>query len=496
MTTDQPQFQGFYEAYTGATTKLTPDYLTFLAEKRIVSHSSGFDVSPAALNPALFDWQRDIVRWALKRGKAAVWADCGLGKSLQQLVWAEQVSILTDGPVLILAPAAVSRQTVEEARKFGINATLAASQQDIAPGSGVWITNYEKLHKFNPGVFSGVVLDESSILKAYDGKTRTAIIDAFAQTPYKLACTATPSPNDFMEIGNHAQFLGVMSHTEMLATFFTHDGGDTSKWRLKGHAQDEFWKWVCSWAVLLRRPSDLGYDDNGFNLPPIHRHQHEVAVEHQEETPADGAQLMLFAMEAQTLIERRNARKVSIPDRVRYAADVVAQEPHEQWLIWCNLNDESRSLTKAIPGAVEVTGSDSEQHKEQAAMNFVRGNIRVLVTKPSIFGFGLNFQNCARSAVVGLSDSFEELYQLERRIWRYGQTRAVHMHYIVSELEGAVVRNIERKQQQYEAMVNGMLAHMRHINQENVRGLQRETTDYQPAVEMRLPDWVRSEVYV
>lgn len=471
------------------------DYQSFLAQKRIVAQPSGFDVAPSVLNPALFEWQAAIVRWALRRGKAAIWADCGLGKTLQQLVWAEQVSSITDAPVLILAPAAVSRQTVEEARKFGIAVHLAASQQDIAPGAGVWVTNYEKLHKFNAAVFDGIVLDESSILKAYDGKTRNQIIEAFARTPYKLACTATPSPNDFMEIGNHAAFLGVMSHTEMLATFFTHDGGDTSKWRLKGHAVDEFWKWVCSWAVLLRRPSDLGYDNNGFALPPIYRHQHEVTVEHQAETPADGAQMYLFAVEAQTLIERRNARKVSIVDRVAAAARLVAAEPDQQWLIWCNLNAESEALTKAIPGAVEVTGSDTEQHKEQAAIDFVRGNIQIIVSKPSIYGFGLNFQHCARSAVVGLSDSFEELYQLERRVWRFGQARDVHMYYIVSELEGAVVRNIERKQRQYETMVDGMLAHMRHINQAQVRGLVRDTTEYAPSLAMRLPEWVRSEVY-
>lgn len=470
------------------------DYPTFLASKRLASQSSGFDVSLGALNPALFLWQRDIVRWALKRGKAAIWADCGLGKTLQQLVWAEQVSAATDAPVLILSPSAVSRQTVDEARKFNIEARLCGSQSDVAP-AGVHVTNYEKLHKFTPGVFSGVVLDESSILKAYDGKTRNAIIDAFRTTPYKLACTATPSPNDFMEIGNHSQFLGVMSHTEMLATFFTHDGGDTSKWRLKGHAVNEFWRWVCSWAVLLRRPSDLGYDDNGFALPPMYRHQHEVTVEHQAETPAEGAQMYLFPVEAQTLIERRNARKVSITDRVAAAARLVAAEPDQQWLIWCNLNAESETLTKAIAGAVQVTGSDTEQHKERCAVDFVKGNIQTIVSKPSIYGFGLNFQHCARSAVVGLSDSFEELYQLERRIWRFGQQRPVHMHYIVSELEGAVVRNIERKQQQYEAMVNGMLFQMRAINTENVRGLEQDTTAYDPSLVMRLPAWVRSETY-
>ena len=469
------------------------DYSSFLDNKRITAPSAGFDVSPDALPCGMRDDQSAVTRWAIGRGKGAIWADCGLGKTYDELIYADIVARETRRPVLILAPSAVSRQTVEEAKKFGIDARLVASASDVGPG--INITNYEKLHKFDAGVFTGVVLDESSILKAYDGKTRNAIIEAFSNTPYKLACTATPSPNDFMEIGNHAQFLGVMSHSEMLATFFTHDGGDTSKWRLKGHAQSEFWKWVCSWAVLLSKPSDLGFSDAGFELPPIYRHQHEVKVEHQGQA-ADGAQMYLFAVEARTMAERRNARKVSIVDRVEAARLLVASEPDEQWLIWCNLNAESEALTRAIPGAVEVTGSDSEAHKEQAAIDFVRGNIQTLVTKPSIFGYGLNFQNCARSAIVGLSDSFEDLYQLERRIWRFGQKRDVHIHYITSELEGQVVRNIERKQQQYEEMTAGMLAHMREINRQNVRGLVRDTTAYEPGQPMRLPAWVRSEVAV
>lgn len=302
------------------------DYPTFLASKRLASQPSGFDVSPDVLNPALFQWQRDIVRWALKRGKAAIFSDCGTGKTLMELCWAEQVALHTDRPVLILAPPAVSRQTVDEARKFNINARLCSGQGDIAPGAGIYVTNYEKLHKFNPDLFGGVVADESSILKAYDGKTRNQIIAAFRHTPYRLAGTATASPNDFMELGNHSEYLGVMSHTEMLATFFVHDGGDTSKWRLKGHAVGEFWKWVCSWAILLRRPSDLGYDDDGFVLPPIHRHQHEVSVEHQAETPSEGAQMYLFAVEAQTLAERRNARKISIVDRVAAVRKLIYGE--------------------------------------------------------------------------------------------------------------------------------------------------------------------------
>jgi hypothetical protein len=469
------------------------NYSDFLQAKKIVSRPAGFDVSPDALNPAMRDDQNVVTRWSLKRGKSAIWADCGLGKSFDEAEYARLVAEETRKPVLILAPSAVARQMIGECAKFGIEAHLATSAHDVRPGINV--SNYEKLHKFDASVFGGVVLDESSILKAYDGKTRNQILEAFAQTPYRLACTATPSPNDFMEIGNHAQFLGVMSYSEMLATFFTHDGGDTSKWRLKGHAVNEFWQWVCSWAVMLRKPSDLGFSDAGFELPPMHRHQHTVTVEHQEEA-SEGAQLYLLPVEAKTLGERRNARKVSITDRVALAADLCQQESDQQWVMWCGLNDESKAIARAIPGAVEVTGADSEEHKEQAAVDFVRGNIRVIVTKPSIWGYGLNLQNCSRSAVVGMGDSFEDLYQLERRFWRFGQRNAVHMHYIVSELEGAVVRNIERKQAQYEQMVNGMLQHMKHLNAENVRGLERETLAYQPSQAMRLPQWVQSEVYV
>lgn len=305
-------------------------YNDFLQSKRLVSKPAGFDVPLSALNPALFPFQRDIVRWACKRGRAAIFSDCGTGKSIMELSWSDQVARHTNQPVLILTPAAVSRQTVEEAIKFGFIAQLCSSSADVIPGINV--TNYEKLHKFDASVFGGVSADESSILKAYDGKTRNQILDAFGHTPYRLACTATAAPNDFMELGNHAQYLGVMSYNEMLATFFVHDGGGKSKlpghttsqeWRLKGHAVNEFWKWVASWAVLLRRPSDLGYSDEGFVLPVAYRHQHEVTIEHQAEVATDGAQMYLFAVEAKSLIERRNARKVSMVDRVEAVRKLV-----------------------------------------------------------------------------------------------------------------------------------------------------------------------------
>lgn len=448
------------------------DYQTFLEQKRLVAAPVGFVAS--AIKPMLFDYQRDVVAWATQRGRAAIFSRYGTGKTPMQLEWARQVVEHTGGDVLILAPLAVARQTQREGEKFGIAVTVCRSQADVRPG--INITNYEMLEHFDPRAFTGVVLDESSILKAYDGKTRTAIIEAFQHTPYRLACTATPAPNDHMELGNHAEFLGIMSRTEMLAMFFTHDGGDTSAWRLKGHAESEFWKWVCSWAVMLRKPSDLGYSDDGFELPPLRYHQITVDIAHQEQA-AEGAQLYLMPVEALTLIERRNARKVSLADRVNAAADLVNNSA-ESWVVWCNLNAESEALAAAIPGAVEVTGSHSTEYKEQAALDFVEGRTRVLISKPSIFGFGMNWQHCHNAAYVGLSDSFEELDQSIHRIHRYGQRDACDIYIITSELEGAVVRNIERKREDHERMTDRMLEHMQELNTAAVHGLERETMEY------------------
>lgn len=453
------------------------DYDAFLASKRLVAQAVGFDVAPDQINPALFPYQRDVTRWALRRGRAAIFSRYGTGKTLMQLEWAKHVSDHTGGNVLILAPLAVAQQTRREGERFGIPVTVCRSQDDVQPG--ITITNYEMLQHFDPATFAGVVLDESSILKAFDGKTRTAIIEAFARTPYRLACTATPAPNDHMELGNHSEFLGIMSRVEMLAMFFTHDGGDTSKWRLKGHAEKEFWAWVCSWAVMLRTPSDLGYSDEGFDLPPLCYHQITVDLAHQEEAAAQtkDAQLYLFPVEALTLIDRRNARKVSMVDRVQAAADMV-NASDEAWVVWCNLNAESEALTKAIIGAVQVTGSDSTEHKEQTAFRFVNGDVRVIVTKPSIFGFGMNWQHCHNAAYVGLSDSFEEIDQSIHRIHRYGQTQPCDIYIITSELEGAVVRNIDRKRKDHEKMTDEMIGQMKDLNAAAVHGAEWETVDY------------------
>jgi hypothetical protein len=367
-------------------------YSDFLAAKEIAAVNSGFLVDVESLNPLLFDWQKQLVRWALRKGKSAMFADCGLGKTFMEMEWSRKVYEQTGGDVLILAPLAVTAQTKREADKFGENVTVCRTQADVKPG--VNVTNYEMLEHFDPLAFAGVVLDESSIIKSYTGRTRQVLTDSFSATPYKLAASATPAPNDHLELGTHAEFLGVMKRTEMLATFFTHDGGDTSKWVLKGHGEKAFWKWVCSWAVMLRNPSDIGYAADRYILPPIQRFQHTVSL-HKN---VDG---FLFTPDVLTLDERRQVRRDSLPDRVAKAAALVNNSV-EQWVVWCDLNDESAALKAAIPDAVEVKGSDSNEHKEKSALGFADGSIRVLVSKSAIYGFGMNWQNCRNVAFVGL----------------------------------------------------------------------------------------------
>ena len=439
------------------------NYQEFLTQKKIVDKPTGLSVIPE-LNPMLFDFQRDIVRWALKRGRAAILADCGMGKTPMQLEWARHIP----GRVLIVAPLAVSAQTIREAEKFHEEAI------EFSPnGQGsarVLITNYERIEHFNPDDFTGIVLDESSILKSYTGKYRTELIERFRKVQYRLACTATPAPNDFMELGNHAEFLGAMKRTEMLSMFFVHDGGDTQQWRVKGHAEAEFWKWICSWAVMIRKPSDLGYDDGAFILPELRMNQITV---HSEE-PTEG---ILFAVEAQTLQERRGARRATIFDRVAVCAEKV-NALTDQAIVWCDLNDESHALTRAIPGSVEVEGADTEEHKERSLLDFAQGKIRVLVTKPRIAGFGMNFQSCHNVFFVGLSDSYEQFYQAVRRCWRFGQTKPVDCYMVTSDIEGAVVRNIERKESDAKRMAEMMVANMHEINAENIRGIERTRSEY------------------
>jgi superfamily II DNA or RNA helicase len=447
-------------------------YQDFLASKSTAAPVAGFD--PQRFTAPLFPFQRDIVTMACRVGKFCIWADCGMGKTAMQLEWAHQVHLHTSGNVLVLAPLAVAHQTVREGSKFGIPCQFAATQTEVKPG--ITVTNYEKLSHFDPSSFQGVVLDESSILKAYTGKIRNQIIESFSLTPYRLACSATPAPNDHMELGNHAEFIGVMTRTEMLAMFFVHDGGDTAKWRLKGHAQSKFWEWVCSWAVTIRKPSDLGYDDGNFILPELRIQDCTVETPRDAVTTDDG-QMALFAMEARTLSDQRQVRKASLQLRVAAAAQ-LANSNTEQWLVWCDLNDESKALAAAIDGAVEVSGSDSDDHKRQAAIDFQDGKIRVLVSKPSIFGFGLNFQRCHNVAFVGLSHSYEAFYQAIRRCWRFGQQRPVNAHIIYDVAEGRVIDNIRRKEADSIQMAQSMVEIMKQQTMEQLKKIQRQVAPH------------------
>lgn len=458
-------------------------YAQFLARKAIDDPATGLTDWPA-LPACLFPHQRDIVAWALRRGRSALFAGTGLGKSLMELAWAEAITAATGKNILHLAPLAVSNQMAREAGKFGIAARVVARQSDC--GNGTNITNYQKLDHFDLSQFGGVILDESSILKSTDGKYRTALIDACQSIPFRLAATATPAPNDFMELGNHAEFLGVMKYTDMLATFFAHDGGSTQNWRLKGHAENEFWRWMASWAVMLRKPSDLGYANDGYDLPPLEYHQHTVKVEYAPSMETG----MLFPMQAATLSERIAARRDSVDERVAMAVAVTPTDRPFVW--WCNLNSESEALAKAIPDAVEVRGSDSEEAKERKLIDFSEGRIRGLVTKPSICGFGMNWQHCADTGFVGLNDSFEQFYQAIRRFWRFGQSKPVNCHIIAAETEGATVANIRRKEADAERMAAAMVAHMADLSSEAVRGMTRDRGDYNPTVPVTLPKFLEA----
>ena len=632
------------------------NYGDFLSSKRIVVRASGIHIKDASIHPALFPFQRDIVRWALKVGKSAIFSSCGTGKTLMQLEWARHIG----GKCLILTPLAVAAQTAREAEKIGIKAQVCRSHHDVI--EGINIANYERLHKFDTGEFKSIVLDESSILKAFDGKTRNQIIQSFGHTPYRLACTATPSPNDHMELGNHAEFLGVMSRTEMLSMFFVHDGGDTSKWRIKGHAEGKFWEWVASWACMLRRPSDLGYDDNGFILPELRIKETII----QSKGPSDG---MLFPMPAETLQERRGARRASMADRVETTERMIREswiknknenisehtesptgtkfycgekngtrktpnangddpgrlarptanknsplkksttnlteknaapicenginangknlspstesgEPNDrtlneigiceqstelhsrnitpcskdragdapsavgkkkglplttatnqpesgdcsaavaitglddsettpngyaspqnisrtQWVVWCGLNAEQDAIAKLLgDDCVSIFGSLDADEKMERFERFSSGTVPVLITKASIFGWGINMQFSNNAIFLGLDDSYESFYQAIRRQWRFGQKNPVTVHTIIGSRETNVLRNVKRKEADLEKMQEGMVEHTHKIVEEHLKSTERADSTYNTRTEtgngweMRLGDCV------
>jgi superfamily II DNA or RNA helicase len=444
-------------------------YQEFLRNKDIIDQQSGFE--PTFLNPQLYDFQSAIVRWACKRGRAAIFADCGLGKTPMQLEWAKQVHDHINQPILILAPLAVSKQTQREGDKFNIHVQICESQDDVI--NGINITNYEKLHKFDAGTFGGIVLDESSILKSYTGKFRTYIIDAFQKTSYKLACTATPAPNDFMELGNHSEFLNVLSRAEMLSLFFINDTANVGTWRLKGHGEEKFWKWLCSWAVMLSKPSELGFDDNGFILPELNIIEHVIEFG----KPLEGN---LFPQKAETLNERRQARRESTEEKIDLIKSLVTD--NEKWLVWCDLNKESESVANGIDGFIEVTGSQDDHVKEERLLGFAIGDIRALVTKSKIAGFGLNLQSCHNVIFFGLSDSYESFYQAIRRCWRFGQKSKVNCHIITTDIEGNIVENIKRKENDALKMRKEMIEHMSDITKSELHEKSVSSFEYKTDV--------------
>lgn len=447
-------------------------YDDFIKRKATEDVESGFE--PSQLGDHLFDFQASIVEWACKRGRAAIFADTGLGKTAMQTEWARQVSEHTGGRVLIAAPLCVAQQTVEEAAKFGIHIQYCRHPSEIGSNTMIVITNYEMIEKFDPAEFVGIVLDESSILKSHTSKTRALIIEMFQRTPYRLSCTATPSPNDHMELGNQAEFLGVMTSVEMLAMFFVHDGGDTSQWRLKGHGKTRFWEWMATWSICIRNPADLGFDGARYNLPGLKMHEHVV----ESGEPLDG---QLFAGIAQTLTERRDAKRQSMVERIAITANLVNSHKRPS-IVWCHLNAESEALAKAIPDSVEITGSMTMAEKEAAMESFIHGARRVLVSKASICGFGMNFQFCADMVFAGLDDSYESFYQAIRRCYRFGQSKIVNVHLVSAESEGAVKANLERKQAQADEMAQSMVDHMRELTKQKIKGLTMEKSEYKREV--------------
>ena len=611
------------------------NYNDFVGNKLGISVPTGI-ASHGELSRSLFPHQRALTEWALRRGRAAIFADTGLGKTRMQIEWAHVVHQHTARPVLILAPLAVAAQTVTEGAAIGVQIQHCREIGDVR--AGINITNYDRLHRFDPSVFGGVVLDESSCIKHHDAKTLRVLLEAFADTPFKLCATATPAPNDWTELATHAEFLGVCKRQEMLAEFFTHDGGDTSVWRLKGHARHVFWRWVCQWGALVRKPSDLGFDDSAYDLPPLHLHEHTVLTE----MPTNG---MLFASEAQTLSERRDARRMSLEDRIvdcvatvnverykinhgqsgaqgihgsllqsqsgevhqedpgeagrvqRQEAGELRQErgnsggregcreglaagesneaqgatteavrdrsirlhghasdaerpmchlrsrghdeqeflpgggplPHnregsrpavyelqsgpgqvqgqpgsavcgdslseESWLIWCDLNDEQDALERAFGDrAFSVRGPMSPDDKEAAIRGWLAGDRPIMISKPSIMGWGINAQHCARMAFVGVTDSFEAYYQAVRRCWRFGQARDVHVHVFASTAEGAVVANLRRKERDAQAMAESLSAETRDAVMQSVTGTSRTTNTYSAAQRVAVPSFLKATV--
>lgn len=457
------------------------DYAEFLRNKQITVKESGFEC--AARNPKLFDWQNDVVAWALKKGRAAIFSDCGLGKTACQLWWARNVSEHTKRPVLILAPLAVAQQTRREGEKFDVPVTVCRTQADVT--DGVNITNYEMLDHFEPEAFSGVVLDESSILKAYMGKTKRQLIGAFDGTRYKLVCTATPSPNDQMELLNQAEYLGIMRSNQALSIWFITDQSKMGTYRLKKHAEESFWDWVATWAVCFQKPSDLDprYSDEGYDLPALQEKDIVLKINEIDDNLSNG-----FLRDIQTSATGfHREKKYTLKERCA-ACREIAESSDEQYLIWCFTNDEADELKKIMPWATEVRGSDSRDRKEQAAIDFASGKTRVLISKSSIFGYGLNFQNCHKAIFCGMDYSYEGYYQAVRRLYRFGQREDVTIYRVLGSTEVNILNTVNAKEDMQGQMHSGMVAAMRRRKNVSVRDYFNDYAGGERTV--RVPEWL------
>jgi len=460
------------------------DYRGLIAAKRIAFVPRGMATIPS-LNPALKDHQRHAVEFALKAGCAALFLDTGLGKTLCALEWGRIVVEHTGRPVLMLAPLAVAAQHEREAVKFGIDAKAVREPDEITTPR-VYITNYDRLAKFDAEQFAGVILDESSILKSFHGATTKALIATFKHTPFRLCCTATPAPNDHAELGQHSEFLGVMSQSQMLTRWFIHDSADTGNWRMKGHAVQDFWNWVASWARCVSKPSDLGFSDDGYDLPPLDLKRHIVEADRSLDAGAEkDGQARLFRMPDTSATSIHREKRMTTDARADVIAALVAQEPGEAWVVWCDTDYEADALADRIPGAVEVRGSMSPDVKEANLTMFSTGQVRVIITKPSIAGFGLNWQHSARMAFVGLSFSYESFYQAIRRCWRFGQSRPVSVHVACADTEESIWQIVSRKAGDHDAMKAEMTAAMARASHSVP-----EQAPYQPAKPLALPQWI------
>jgi hypothetical protein len=460
------------------------DYADFLAAKRWKAPASGYDCTADDVAADLFDFQAHITAWALRRGRAAIWTDTGTGKTRMQVRWLEYLAA-RGVRGLLLAPLGVTAQTVREAAAIGVPIAYAHNQTEIA--GPITITNYDRLHLFDPATFGAVVLDESSILKAYSGVTKRALVAAFRNTPYRLACTATPAPNDIEELCNHADFLGVMTPQEMRSTFFIADSrGEFMKYRMKGHAKRAFYEWLADWAMACRSPADLGFDGSAYVLPPLNITDHLIAT---DGWTAEGE---LFTTALKGVTHRAQIRRDTVSDRVAAAVRLIHAESAEQWLVWCGRNDEAAGVAAAIAGAVNIQGSDTAEVKADALADFAAGRVRVLITKPTIAGYGMNFQRCARQVFVGLGDSYELYYQGIRRCWRFGQDRPVEVHIILTDLERAIAANVRAKERRAQEVTGGLVAAVAEHNRRELFAGTSAGDDYEPRRPMVRPEWLET----